>query len=531
MDKIKTKMPLFDKVFNFISPKRYLKRIVTNKAVSYFQGYGGGSSFGLNLSEPDLQGWDFGSGSSDQETLPELKKLRAMSRSLVRTSPIASGAINNIAQNSLRGGLKLRATPDENNLNLTKEGADDWSNKTEKLFRNWCESTTCDYYDNSKFKQLEYQVIYNVLLTGEVFVFLPINRRQNKNRLKVQLIEADRINTDFEFKTRRRLNKNILYGIEYDDKNREVAYYYQKERKNQIYNILNAYTRVSKYGRRTGRVQVLHIFRKDRVDQSRGIPIITQAIKPLKQLQRYTDAELLASVITACFNAFVTTDTPGITGAVPSIGENSVNQLDGAERSNHNKIGSGNISYLKPGEKVEIVDPKRPSSGFGQFIESVATQIGIHLQIPRDVLMQEFNSSYSASRAALLQAWQTYKDWQDLIVDKFHKPIYREWLRQAVFNEDIEAEGLIESPEYRNYWSGSEWIGKAQPSIDPLKETNAIKTAINLNLMSRSRGSQLLFGFNYKEELKKIASDEELARQYNVDLYNQEENKKQEVSK
>lgn len=70
---------------------------------------------------------------------------------------------------------------------------------------------------------------------------------------------------------------------------------------------------------------------------------------------------------------------------------------------NEYELGAGTINFMEPGEDVVFADPKRPANGFDAFVNSVATQVGAALEIPKDLLMKAFNASYSASRAALLE--------------------------------------------------------------------------------------------------------------------------------
>lgn len=55
--------------------------------------------------------------------------------------------------------------------------------------------------------------------------------------------------------------------------------------------------RVEAYGEKTGRKNVLHLMCRERIDQRRGVPFLAPVIEALKQLGRYTDAELIAAVI------------------------------------------------------------------------------------------------------------------------------------------------------------------------------------------------------------------------------------------
>ena len=55
------------------------------------------------------------------------------------------------------------------------------------------------------------------------------------------------------------------------------------------------WVRVEAYGKRSGRLNVLQISHEERPEQYRGVPYIAPAIEVLKQVSRYTSAELTAA--------------------------------------------------------------------------------------------------------------------------------------------------------------------------------------------------------------------------------------------
>src|SRR5690606_1093629 len=63
------------------------------------------------------------------------------------------------------------------------------------------------------------------------------------------------------------------------------------------------------HGGETGRRRVLQVWNdKDRPGQLRGAPYLAPVLEPLKQLDRYGDAELMAAVISAMFTVFIEKD-------------------------------------------------------------------------------------------------------------------------------------------------------------------------------------------------------------------------------
>ncbi len=72
------------------------------------------------------------------------------------------------------------------------------------------------------------------------------------------------------------------------------------------------------------------------------------------------------------------------------------------------------------------------------------------MEIPRDLLLKEFNASYSASRAALMEAWDTFRMYRNWFVDDFCNPVYEMWLSEAVASGRVSAPGFFADPLVRN---------------------------------------------------------------------------------
>ena len=80
------------------------------------------------------------------------------------------------------------------------------------------------------------------------------------------------------------------------------------------------WTRVEAWGAKTGRRNVLHIMNRERIGQRRGVPFLAPVIEALKQLGRYTDAELVAAVVSGMFTVFIEKESASSTaGSVKSF--------------------------------------------------------------------------------------------------------------------------------------------------------------------------------------------------------------------
>ena len=184
--------------------------------------------------------------------------------------------------------------------------------------------------------------------------------------LRVHLIESDRVSTPYTtgtsvnlYATDEKTGNRIFNGVEVTDAGRVVAYHICSTYPNSQLRATKKWERVKAFGERTGTPNVLMIFETERAEQYRGVPYLAPVIESLKQLTRYSDAEMMAAVINGFFTVFITSESGasemGFTGVVDdedSVSDDEINY----------ELGPGMVNMLKPGEKIDIADAKRPSS-------------------------------------------------------------------------------------------------------------------------------------------------------------------------
>jgi capsid protein len=173
------------------------------------------------------------------------------------------------------------------------------------------------------------------------------------------------------------------------------------------------------------------------------------------------------------------------------------------------------MNILEPGEDVTFGSPTHPNTGFDTFMRSLCEQVGACLEIPADLLLMSFNSSYSASRAALLEAWKGFRMRREWLTDDFCKPVYEIWLTEAVARGRISAPGFLTDPIIRQAYLGSEWIGPSQGQLDPTKEVSAAISAIENGLSTREAEAVKLNGSQYSTNVDKLAVENEQLRAAN----------------
>ncbi|MGL5901559.1 MAG: phage portal protein, partial [Cetobacterium sp.] len=131
------------------------------------------------------------------------------------------------------------------------------------------------------------------------------------------------------------------------------------------------------------------------------------------------------------------------------------------------------------------------------FVKAVAKQVGSAIELPYEVLLSTFEKSYSASRAALLEAWKMFRARRTWMARDFCQPIYEMFLTEAVASGRINAPGFFLDKRIKDAYCKAEWYGPSQGQLDPLKEVMASAKKVEYGFSTYSRETAELTGMNW----------------------------------
>lgn len=508
--------PDFSREEEIITGKRGRPRNYTSKYVrTVNRGYSQG---GASYTKRATKGFRADSGHPAEDINENNYVLRQRSRALYMAAPLATGAIRRVRTNVVGNGLRLKCAIDRAVLGMTPEQAEEWQRKTEAEFALWAErKSACDATGVNDFYGMQQLALLSGLMSGDVFALV---KRYEPTRLepytlRLHMVEADRVRTPtadggimYLTTTGKAKNGNTIYdGVEVDRDGRIVAYYVVNTYPYQSTTVPTEYTRILAYGAETGLPNILHIMDSERPDQYRGVPYLAHVIEPMLQMRRYTEAEIMAAVVQSFFSAFVKTETG--TESMPFNEPISADVDQVSSDPNDYELGPGTINVMAPGEDITFADPSHPHSSFDVFIRAMCEQVGAALEIPADLLLMAFNSSYSASRAALLEAWKSFRMRREWLTQDFCRPVYEIWLTEAVALGRIVAPGFFTNPLIRRAYLGSEWIGPSQGQLDPTKEVQAAVSAIQNGLSTREAEAIKLNGSQYSTNVDRLKIENE----------------------
>jgi len=446
-------------------------------------------------------GWNLGRSHSTPASWT-LQRLREYSRDLNRNDPVAAGATDTMAINIVGRGLRPQSRLRAEMLGVSPARARVLQRQAELIWETW--RPLADSGNRLDFDDLQFLAIRQVMQDGEALA-LPVWADEPWRPLgrAVELLESERLTT---------VGAETITGKEtgIDVGSRGEPTYYNFTKVDPTKGTAQISGKTERIAARdeAGRPRVLHIFRSSRPGQMRGIPYFTPVITLFQDLADYLEAEVVAAKVAACLAVFITQDSnyggvPAVTGQEPDTGRN----LEDLE--------PGEIRYLKTGEGIHVVDPKRGGETFNAFVQQVLRIIGIPLGLPYELLVKDFSqTNYSSARAALLEGRRMFSTWRSWFAAKFCQPIWELVLEEAYLR------GLWQPPRFyenRTELLRATWMGGGWGWVDPVKEVAASFGAIKAGLSTHAKelAGQ---GEDWEETFEQLAREQSFAQELGLDF-------------
>ncbi len=461
-----------------------------------------------------------------KEYLPAYDLLRLRSWQAYMESDVAHTVLNRITTWVVGKGLKLQSEPSSFLLGL--EGvtvdANSFSNEVEARFNTFRKSRKTDYSGMRNMDIIAEEAYLNAIIGGDCLV---VQRFDGKN-ITIQLIDGCHIQSPMygtEWYPQELANGNkIINGVELNSKGQHVRYW--------IRNNKNGFDKIDARGKSTGLLMAFMVYgMKHRLDNVRGVPLITVILETLKKLERYKEATIGSAeerqkiVYQIVHKEFSDGSNPLLSDAAKAINYNSDSDkipvdVNGKQLADTVAATTEKETFNMPvGSELKGLESKNELY-FKDFYSVNINIVCAALNIPPDVAMSLYNSNYSASRAAI-------KDWEHTLGIKrdrfsfyFYQPIYDFWMWVQVLTNKVKAPGylnaVLEDNEmvlgaYRN----ARFVGANVPHIDPLKEVEAERlklgtTGASIPLTTAEAATEALNGGDSGSNIEQYA--EELAK-------------------
>ncbi len=440
--------------------------------------------------------WLATSASINEELRTDLDALRMRGRDLVKNNDYAKKFVG-MCQNNIVGpdGFRLQVRIED------RPGVPDRlaSAAIEAAWADWGRSA--DITGTMSLKDICDTLIGGLPSDGEFLVrFVRGADAGNKYQLAVQLIDVDRIDTQYNT-TATGTGNQIVMGVERDSYGRPVALWLFDAHPND--------------GQRSGRTrsrvamtEVLHRFRVDTAAQARGIPWMAPGMLSLHHLGGFKLAALLAAEHGANHFGFFTTPE----------GVNPIGSTDETGQA-ISTTQPGTFDTLPAGVSFTPFDSKYPSDNFGPFVKTTLQRIASGWRVAYHSLANDLEGvSFSSIRSGTLEERDRWSADQTWFIGAFLEPLYQLWLQSALLSGAITMPNGSALPAAKiTKFAQHEWQPRRWEWVDPKSDMEAKILSVRAGLIApQDLAAQM--GYDFDDTLAKIAAAQKLATGYGITL-------------
>lgn len=359
----------------------------------------------------------------------------------------------------------------------------------ERQWKLWGKKGVCTVDGRKSWLDAQKMFIRGVARDGEALVRM-VRDYDNGFRFALQFIDPAQLDTDLNVDNYS--GNKIRLGIEIDQWTRPVAYW-----------VLSDHPGASVFrGRRYQRIsaeEIVHGFLEDREGQTRGIPWLHTAIRRLKMVGAYEEAELIAARVSACKMGFY---IPG-ERYVGDDADSSGNPIQEAD--------PGHFEQLPTGMDFTTFDPQHPAANFAAFIKATLRGISAGLGVSYNKLANDLEGvNYTSLREGNMDdrdGWMVLQEWTR---EHLCEPVFAAWLDTLLLTELTPLPYSKLEKFHADTWQGRRWH-----MVDPDKDTKGYERAVRNGWRSDAEIAGQ-FGNDREDMYRDAAHDKELSERYDV---------------
>lgn len=326
---------------------------------------------------------------------------------------------------------------------------------------------------------------------GELFIRLWPGR-EYRYGLALEPIDPDLVQETFNRLPASGGNE-IQSGIEIDSKLRPVAYHVSD----------SADPMLSRRVYAIPAKQIIHLYDPDRVSSIRGLPWSTSVMLPLRWLQGYIEAELVAARQGSNKAGWLTKKegSPG----------QSILSEDG--KNLYFEATPGSVEVLPTGYDFVAWDPTHPTNAFPEFVKLILLEVAAGLNVSYPTLTGDTSmANYSSMRSGKIDERDEFRRLQGVWEALFLRPVHRAWLEFASLSGalDLGSFDLESLPT-------EDWIARGWDWVDPQVDVQAAKESIEIGLSSRKRYLDQQ-GIDVDEIFKELSDETQKAKKLGIEI-------------
>lgn len=436
---------VLERAISTISPHWALSRTMARLKLEAIRAYDGAQK------NRRTQGWRTSENGPVAEVRAGRVLLRQRSRDLARNNAWATRALAIKVANQIGTGIRPRAaTPDV-----------DLNRQIDRVHEEW--AAECAPESGGDLYGMQALAAMGRAESGESLILLDRSGgiRPGGVPLTLQVLEPDWLADDSPLT--RESADGWVDGVRFDQQGRRTAYRLWTGNPNEAGVSLRRESRI------VPAEDMIHLFRRTRPGQVRGVPDLAPVIMRLRDLDDYHDAALMLAKVQAVLGAFVTQNGGP---AASQLGRDT----EDADGNKVEELAPGIVAYLNPGEDVKFLSPQ----GGGPFepytrimLHMIAAGVGVTYHQQTGDLSE---SNYTSHRAGSLEFRRlTEQDQHLMLIPSLCRPVWTAFVSQAVLSGRLPIKAANAPATY---------TPPRFELVDPMKDTEAVKSQIRAGLMT-----------------------------------------------
>jgi len=376
--------------------------------------------------------------------------VRARVRDLERNSDMANAMISARVRNTVGKGITLQAKTDDPDFNA----------QAEALWKKWCRARNCDVTRSQNFNQMLRMAVRRKMVDGGI-IFLKCYTSDGLVPFKLQTLEVDEL--CLSQTTPKKKGNKVISGVEYNSYNRAVGYWFQR------YSADGMTVNDPEY---YDAERVIFYFSKKRPSQVREISDLAPTVSRIRDVNEYMDAVAMKERVAACLSAFITRQNPA-----SGFGRANAAAADSRDSYDGRHLAPGMIFELGAGDDVKVVSPGNSSGESESFLKTQERLMAAGQGMSYEVVSRDMSqTNYSSARQGLIEDDETFAEEVESLKEVIMDEVYETFLISC------EVSGLF---GVRDFWENKEsymshtWVSAPKRWIDPAKEANATKIALD----------------------------------------------------
>jgi lambda family phage portal protein len=298
----------------------------------------------------------------------------------------------------------------------------------------------------------------------------------------------------------------VLMGVEVNDDEKPINYHLRPPGQDRFDRRLASASRIV-----IPADQIIHVYFEDEVDQTRGVPLLVSAMKMLRQMGRYRDAEVIAAWLGACKVGFYHTPA-NVEEPLTKPSQANGTEYEEEDESFPLTLEPGSFFKLPAGYQVESYDPQHPNTGFKDFDKAILHGICAGLGPSYVAVTGDLSqASFSSLRFGTIQDNDFYRGIQRFLIEHFCDPVSDAWHDAQI----LAGRYPIEILGKNQIGIDREWRPRGFSGVNPLQDIQAQKVAIELGVTTLT-DEIANAGGDIEETLATLKAENELFDQYGI---------------